>query len=123
MLYPCRPVKQTTTRRKKRKRHPNEKPINQQWCLAHADPGVFVCGRCKKPFIERYLAKLHRRTCEGRFQRELEGFANSLKDRRTPAQKRRETRILLGLQVYGRQGRPRHLHYKCKHCSKDLSSA
>ena len=62
-------------------------------------------------------------TCQGKYQRELERFTISLKDRRTLAQKHRAKRILLGLQVYGRQGRPRHLYHVCKHCSKDLPSA
>jgi hypothetical protein len=32
-------------------------------------------------------------------------------------------RILLGLPVYRKQGRPRHLRHVCKHCSKELPSA
>ena len=50
-------------------------------------------------------------------------FANSLKDRRTPAEKRRAKRDLLGLPVYRKQGRPRHPRHVCKHCSKELPSA
>jgi hypothetical protein len=85
--------------------------------------GVFVCGRCKKFFIRREDARRHRRTCQSRFQKDFERLAMSLKDRRTPSQKRRETRILLGLQVYGRQGRPKHLYHVCKYCREDLPSA
>ena len=65
---PCRPRTHPASRRRKRRRHPAEKPVDQQWCLAHAIPGVFVCGRCKKPFVARHLAKRHRRSCEDSLQ-------------------------------------------------------
>jgi len=86
-------------------------------------PGVFVCGRCKKGFERRCDARAHRKVCKGKHQREFERLANSLRDRRTPAEKRRAKRDLLGLPVYRKQGRPRHSRHVCKHCNKELPSA
>ena len=86
-------------------------------------PGVFVCGRCKKGFERRCDARAHRKVCKGKHQREFERLANSLRDRRTPAEKRRAKRDLLGLPVYRKQGRPSHPRHVCKHCSKELPSA
>ena len=126
MTHECRPVIKAPSRRKRRKRHPAEKPREHQWCYKFDPdecPGLFVCGRCKKGFETRCGARAHRKVCEDKHQRELERFANSLKDRRTPAEKHRAKRDLLGLQVYRKQGRPRHLRHVCKHCSKELPSA
>ena len=123
MLYPCRPVVQATSRRKKRKKHPAEKPREHQWCHAHYNPGVFVCGRCKKAFNMRHSARTHRKTCEAKHQRNLDRFTNTITDKRSPAQKRREMRLSIGLPVYSKQGRPQHLRHVCKHCLEDLPSA
>ena len=62
-----------------------------------------MCGRCKMFFIRREYARRHRRTCQNRLLKDFETLAMSLRDRRTPAQKRRETLILLGLPVYSMQ--------------------
>ena len=84
---------------RKRKRHSAEKPRAQQWC--HTFPGgAFVCGRCKAFFFTRHRARSRRKICQGKYQRELERFTRTLRDRHTPAQKRRKMRILLGLPVY-----------------------
>ena len=85
MLYPCSP-KQKNSTRKKLKRLPAEKPRQHQWwCHARKISGLFVCGRCKAGFKYRHSAKRHRKTCQGKYQRELERFTISLKDKRTLA--------------------------------------
>ena len=113
-----------TPSRRKRQRYPAEKPREHQWCRSFdPQPGVFVCGRCKLWFNKRISARQHRKKCNDKYRHEFERLANSLRDRRTPAQKRRETRDLLDIQVYRKQGRPPHPHHVCKHCSKELPSA
>ena len=116
-LLSCRTVKKTPSRRK-RQRYPAEKPREHQWCRSFdPQPGVFVCGRCKLWFNKRISARQHRKKCNDKYRHESERLANSLRDRRTPAQKRRETRDFVGLQVYRKQGRPPHPHHVCKYCS------
>lgn len=116
----------TPSRRKRRKRHPAEKPREHQWCYKFDPdecPGLFVCGRCKRGFDTRRGVRAHRKVCQDKYQLERERLTNSMRDRRTPAQKRREKRMKSGLPVYRKQGRPRHLRHVCKHCSKELISA
>ena len=60
---PCRPRTHPTAGRRKRRKHPAEKPRGHQWCHAEFRSGVFVCGRCKKFFERREETRRHRRIC------------------------------------------------------------
>ena len=120
---PSRPDIPQASRRREQKRYLAERIRKHQWWHAHVEPGVFVCGRCVKAFDWHHGARSHREICEGHFQRELERFTKAITDKRSPAQKRREMRISLGLPVYGHQGRPQHVRNVFKPCLEDLSSA